>query len=275
MIVTRFAPSPTGPLHLGHAYSALFGWRQAREQGGRFLLRIEDIDQARCREEFAVAIAEDLAWLGLDWDGPIRRQSEHMADYRAALDRLGRLGVIYPCFCSRKDIAAAASAPHGPQGVAYPGTCRRIPPEVAEARIASGQAHALRLDTAKAAAMVGRLTFSDLAHGEVQARPERAGDVVLGRRDAPASYHLCVIADDSGQGVTLVTRGEDLFEATHIQRLIQALLDLPEPEYWHHRLLRNAAGERLSKRDHALSIRAMRQSGQTPRAVRFAAGFPD
>ena len=274
MIVTRFAPSPTGYLHLGHAHSALVGWHRGRRESGRFLLRIEDIDPARCRPEYEAAIVEDLAWLGLDWDGPVRRQSDHLADYETALARLRGLGVLYPCFCSRKDIAAAVSAPHGPEGPVYPGTCRGSPAETARARQERGDPYALRLDVAKAQAMTGPLTFEDEREGAVAARPESLGDVVLARRDAPASYHLCVTLDDHLQGVNLVTRGVDLFHATHIHRLLQAILDLNVPTYAHHLLLTNAAGERLSKRDGAMALRALREAGRSAAEVRALAGFP-
>jgi glutamyl-Q tRNA(Asp) synthetase len=275
MTVTRFAPSPTGYLHLGHAHSALVGWHRARAETGRFLLRIEDIDPARCRPEFEAAILEDLGWLGLGWEQPVRRQSDHLADYQGSLDRLRGLGVLYPCFCSRKDIAAAVSAPHGPEGPIYPGTCRALPTEMAQARQERGDPYALRLDVAKAGAMTGPLTFQDQREGTVEARPETLGDVVLARRDAPASYHLCVTVDDHLQGVTMVTRGVDLFHATHIHRLLQAILDLNVPTYLHHLLLTNAAGERLSKRDGAVAIRALRQAGRSAAEVRALAGFSD
>lgn len=275
MTVTRFAPSPTGYLHVGHAHSALVGWHRARTESGRFLLRIEDIDPQRCRPEYETAILEDLAWLGLDWDGPVRRQSDHLADYQAALDRLRDMGLLYPCFCSRKDIAAAVAAPHGPEGPVYPGTCRNLPADLAAARQARGDPYALRLDVAKAQALTGPLTFTDEREGTVQARPETLGDVVLARRDAPASYHLCVTVDDHLQGVTLVTRGVDLFHATHIHRVLQAILHLNVPTYLHHLLLTNAAGERLSKRDGAVAIRALRQAGRSAAEVRALAGFSD
>jgi glutamyl-Q tRNA(Asp) synthetase len=273
MIVTRFAPSPTGLLHLGHAHSALFGWHKARAGAGRFLLRIEDIDPSRCRPEFEAAILADLAWLGIDWDGPVRRQSEHLADYRRALDRLAEIGLLYPCFCSRKDIAAAASAPHGPEGVLYPGTCRNLPPAEVRKRQERGDPYALRFDFAKAARLSGPLTFHDQRAGLVPVEPGLLGDVVLARRDAPASYHLCVTVDDDLQGVSLVTRGVDLFHATHIQRQIQAVLGLKYPHYEHHLLVTNAAGVRLSKRDGAMSLAALRESGRSPAEVRAMAGF--
>jgi glutamyl-Q tRNA(Asp) synthetase len=275
MIVTRFAPSPTGYLHLGHAHSALTGWHRARAESGRFLLRIEDIDPARCRPEFEAAILEDLEWLGLDWDGPVRRQSEHLDDYRGALERLRALGLIYPCFCSRKDIAAAVNAPHGPEGPVYPGTCRNLSAALVAERQARGDPYALRLDVAKALSAIGPLAFEDEREGAVAVHPESLGDVVLARRDAPASYHLCVTVDDHLQGVTLVTRGVDLFHATHIHRLLQAVLDLNVPTYAHHLLLTNAAGERLSKRDGAAGLRMLRRAGRSAAEVRAMAGFTD
>jgi glutamyl-Q tRNA(Asp) synthetase len=266
--VTRFAPSPTGLLHIGHAYSAWVGWRAARQAGGRFLLRIEDIDEGRCRPEFEAAIREDLAWLGLDWDGPVWRQSERLPVYAAALERLRAMGVLYPCFCTRKDIQAEiariGSAPHGPDGPLYPGTCRGLSEAERAARLAAGVPHALRLDVAKAAALAGPLAWLDRDAGRRQACPELLGDAVLARKDLATSYHLSVVVDDAAQGVTLVTRGLDLFHATHLHRLLQALLDLPEPDYLHHRLLTDAAGARLAKRTDAASIRALRQAGRTP-----------
>jgi glutamyl-Q tRNA(Asp) synthetase len=275
--VTRFAPSPTGLLHLGHAHSALFGWKAARERDGVFLLRIEDIDPGRCRAEFERSLMEDLAWLGLTWPEPVRRQSEHMDDYRAALDRLGGLGVTYPCFCTRREIedeiARAGHAPHGPDGALYPGTCRHLSEDERAARIAAGDAFAVRLDVGGACALAGPLSWHDEAAGTVEAVPEILGDVVLARKDVPTSYHLSVTVDDALQGVTLVTRGSDLFHATHLHRLLQALLGLPVPDYHHHGLLTNDRGERLAKRDKAVSLRALRESGRTPAEVRAMAGF--
>ncbi len=276
-IVTRFAPSPTGGLHLGHAYSALFAEHAARESGGRFLLRIEDIDRARCRPQFETGIFEDLAWLGLEWETPVRRQSDHLADYRAALERLDGDGLLYPCFCSRKEIQAeiarAVAAPQGPEGALYPGTCRLLSTDEREQRLSAGRPYALRLDVAAALARTGPLTWQDLGRGVILAAPELLGDVVLGRRDAPASYHLAVSLDDHLQGVTLVTRGEDLLVATHIHRLLQALLGLATPAYRHHPLLTNDRGERLAKRDGALRLAALREAGRTPAQVRAMAGF--
>jgi len=273
-IVTRFAPSPTGLLHLGHAYSALFAWDTAQRAGGRFLLRIEDIDQGRCRPEFEAAIFEDLAWLGLDWEKPVRRQSEHMADYAAALARLDGEGLIYPCFCTRKEIAESTRAPHGPalhnqEGPRYPGTCRALDPHERADRLARGDAHALRLDMAKALARVASpLVWHDRAKGRVVAHPEQLGDVVLARKDTPTSYHLSVTVDDAHQGVTLATRGQDLFHATDVHRLLQALLDLPTPEYHHHDLLVDGAGRRLAKRHRDDTIAMLRKRGVTPDQVR-------
>jgi glutamyl-Q tRNA(Asp) synthetase len=272
-VVTRFAPSPTGLLHLGHAYSALFAWRLARESGGNFLLRIEDIDRGRCREEFIAAIFEDLAWLGLDWDGEVRRQSAHFDDYRTALARLDAMGVLYPCFCTRADLAAAASAPHGNESAIYPGTCRALPAEERRRRIEAGAAYALRLDVAKALARTGPLEWSDDEAGGVVANPLTLGDVVLARKDTPASYHLAVTIDDAIQGVTLVTRANDLFAATHIHRLLEALLDLPVPRWRHHGLLTDAAGKRFAKRDRAVTLRSLREAGRTAEEVRKMAAL--
>ncbi len=277
--VTRFAPSPSGYLHLGHAHSALQGWRAAREAGGRFLLRIEDVDSARCTPEFEAAIFEDLAWLGLAWEEPPRRQSEHMADYAQGLDRLDRLGLLYPCFCTRKgiraEIAGAARAPHGPEGPLYPGTCRTLPEHQRQERRAAGAAYALRLDVAAAVARAGPLAWTERGTGEIGAEPLSLGDVVLARKEIATSYHLAVTLDDADQGVTLVTRGADLFHASHVHRLLQALLELPVPEWHHHALITGPDGERLAKRSDASSIRALRQAGKTPTEVRALAGFPD
>src|SRR5262245_17578964 len=213
MLVTRFAPSPTGYLHLGHAASALAGWRAARQASGRFLLRIEDIDRTRCKPAFEAAILEDLAWLGLDWEEPVRRQSDHMTDYVAMLASLDALGVLYPCFCTRKEIeaeiSAAASAPHGPDGPLYPGTCRSLPAAERAARVAQGPPYALRLDAQRASDLVGPLSWTEEGRGTMSVAPLTLGDAVLARKDVAASYHLAVVHDDDLQGVTLVTRGED------------------------------------------------------------------
>lgn len=283
--ITRFAPSPSGYLHLGHAHAALFAARAAEvTPGGRFLLRIEDIDFGRCRPEFEAAIFEDLAWLGLSWEEPVRRQSDHMADYRRALQRLETRDLLYPCFCTRKDIqreiAGAAAAPHGPDGPLYPGICRKLSAEERTRRLAAGEPHALRLHMAKALGLAGPLTWCDLNKGAQKAKPgffgpEIFGDVVLARKDVATSYHLAVTLDDATQGITLVTRGADLFAASHVHRLLQALLDLPVPRWQHHDLLLDAQGQRLAKRNDALSLRSLRDAGESPAAVRARAGFPD
>ncbi len=276
-IVTRFAPSPTGLLHLGHAFAALTAWRRARSAGGRFLLRMEDIDPGRCRPAFAAAIEDDLHWFGLDWDGPVRTQSRHLADYQAVLDDLTRRGLVYPCFCTRADIAreveASVAAPHAPDGsLIYPGLCRHRSAGERQARISAGERYALRLDMARAAP-AEPLWFEEEAEGPIRCRPEAFGDVVLARKDAPASYHLCVTHDDALQGVTLVTRGDDLKSATHVHRLLQALMGWPAPDYAHHRLLTDPSGRRLAKRDHAATLRDLRAAGLSPAAVRGMLGL--
>ncbi|WP_431270400.1 tRNA glutamyl-Q(34) synthetase GluQRS [Dankookia sp. P2] len=280
--VTRFAPSPTGLLHLGHAHAALFAAGLAEAAGGRFLLRLEDIDATRCRPEFAAAIETDLAWLGLAWERPVRVQSRHMPAYRAALGRLAARGLVYPCFCTRGDIqreiAAAGHAPHlapsGPDGPLYPGTCRRLVPAEREARIAAGAPHALRLDMAAAlAAAPADLSFHELGEGRLRCDPAQSGDAVLARKEVPASYHLCVTHDDALQGVTLVTRGVDLKPATHLHRLLQALLGWPEPAYAHHGLITGPDGRRLAKRDRAPTLRALREAGHGAAEVRRLAGW--
>jgi glutamyl-Q tRNA(Asp) synthetase len=255
--VTRFAPSPTGLLHLGHAVSALLAHDFARQHDGAFLLRIEDIDPGRSRAEHVDGIIEDLLWLGLEWDGELVYQSERLALYAEALERLKGEGLLYPCFCTRADIAASTAAPHGAEGVLYPGTCRGLAdPELS-------RPHAWRLDMAKAAARAGPLSWTD--HGnEVRAEPASFGDVVLARKDAPASYHLAVTLDDAAQGVTDIVRGRDLIAATHVHRLLQALLGLPTPAYHHHRLLMDATGERLAKRHRAPTLAALREAGTDP-----------
>ncbi|MGE3935566.1 MAG: tRNA glutamyl-Q(34) synthetase GluQRS [Rhodospirillaceae bacterium] len=269
MTVTRFAPSPTGLLHLGHAYAAWFA--QAHATGGRFLVRIEDIDRDRCRPEYEAAILDDLAWLGLDWARPVMRQSARLDAYRAALDRLSADGLLYPCFCSRRDIAAASAAPHlvqaGPDGPLYPGTCRALAPDARQARIARGDAYALRLDMQQAQRRAGPLTWTDRGRGVQDARPDLFGDIVLGRKDTPASYHLAVVIDDAAQGIDLVTRGDDLFAATHVHRLLQATLGLPVPQWHHHGLVRDDSGRRLAKRAPAFALRDFRAAGRTAAEV--------
>jgi glutamyl-Q tRNA(Asp) synthetase len=274
MIVTRFAPSPTGYLHLGHAYAAI----RAHDAGERFLLRIEDIDRGRCRPEFEAAIFEDLVWLGLDWEKPVLRQSERGLAYAAALQTLTARGLVYPCFCTRKDIAdevaRAGAAPHGAEGPTYPGICRALSEKARKERLAAGSPYALRLDAAKAAAVAGRLWFVEKGSGPAGERgtiavdPVSLGDVVLARKEMPAAYHLAVVVDDAFQGVTLVTRGNDLFAATHVQRLLQALLDLPTPEYAHHRLILDGQGRKFSKRDASVTLRDLRARGATSSDIR-------
>lgn len=266
-VVTRFAPSPTGELHLGHAYSALIAWRRAEESGGRFLLRIEDIDVRRCRREFETAIVADLKWLGLTWDGTVRRQSEHFADYGKVLDQLDKRGLIYPCFCTRADIAAAGSAPHGPDGPLYPGTCRHLSPQDRRDRIAAGREFCLRLNCAEAAREAGPYTFHDEGQGKLTGDPLLFGDVVIARKDTPTSYHLAVNVDDHLQGITLVTRGEDLLPSTHVHVLLQRLLGYETPGYAHHRLLTDSEGRRFAKRDRALTLHALRDAGKTPSEI--------
>ena len=258
--VTRFAPSPTGRLHLGHAYSALLAHDFARERDGTFLLRIEDIDPGRVRPEYVGGIIEDLLWLGLEWDGELLYQSERLPLYAEALEGLKARGLVYPCFCTRADIAASASAPHGPDGLVYPGTCRGLAdPDLA-------RPHAWRLDVAKAMAEAGPLYWMD-EETEVQAEPRAYGDVVLARKDAPASYHLAVVIDDAAQGVTDVVRGRDLFASTDVHRLLQALLGLPTPAYHHHDLLTDADGNRLAKRHGAATLDDLRAAGADPAAL--------
>jgi len=271
-VVTRFAPSPTGWLHLGHALAALVAWEAARRAGGTVLLRIEDIDQTRCRAKYETALMEDLAWLGLSWPEPVRRQSGHLADYASALQRLKDQGLVYPCFCTRaeiqREVAAMASAPHGPEGPLYPGTCRAMAEAERAEKLAAGRDHAWRLDVARASAWAGPLEWRDRRLGPMTARPELLGDVVLARRDIATSYHLAVVVDDAAQGVTLVTRGEDLLVCTHGHRLLQHLLGLPASVWAHHPLVCDAAGRRLAKRDDAASLRALRAEGVTPEGVR-------
>lgn len=262
VVRTRFAPSPNGALHLGHAYSAICAHDRARRDGGEFLVRIEDIDGARSRADLADGFLADLAWLGLTWDGPVVRQSGRIESYAAAADRLREMGLLYPCQCTRAEIAAAATA-SGPDGPVYPGTCRgrQVPPDGA----------AWRLDMAGACALAGPLGWEDEITGEQEARPDLFGDVVLVRRDAPASYHLAATLDDAADGITVVTRGLDLFAASHVHRLLQALLDLPVPRWRHHGLLVDEAGRKLAKRrgsgESWLGLAERRRGGEDGRAL--------
>lgn len=296
-VVSRFAPSPTGRLHLGHAYCALRAFDFARRSGGRFLLRIEDIDPGRSRPAHVAEILEDLAWLGVDWDAEVLLQSQRLSAYAEALDRLKAMGLAYPCFCTRAEIeaeiAASAAAPHGPDGPLYPGTCQGLS-EAARSRRMADEPHAWRLDVARAMERISaplRLSTRDRREkvyglawtdngAEIEAEPALFGDVVLARKDAPSSYHLAVTVDDAAQGVTDVVRGRDLFAATHVHRLLQALLGLPTPAYHHHDLLRGSDGQRLAKRHGAPTLADLRASGEDPRrlaadllARRFPAGY--
>jgi glutamyl-Q tRNA(Asp) synthetase len=257
MIVTRFAPSPTGRLHLGHAYSAVLGHAQARESGGKFHLRIEDLDQTRCRPEFVDGIYEDLRWLGLDWDEPVLVQSQHTAAYEAALNDLKSRGLVYACFCTRADIAAALEAPHGATA-RYPGTCRTLPDDP-ERR--ASMPHCWRLDSVKALQLAGFPSWTEEDGRRFDTGPDDLDDVILARKDAPAAYHLACVVDDAASGVTMVVRGADLRSSTSVQRLLQQLLGLPEPSYLHHALITHEDGRRLAKRDLAPTLAAMRESG--------------
>ena len=286
--IFRFAPSPNGYLHLGHAYSALINHEMTQAIGGSLLLRIEDIDIARCRPEFEQAIYEDLRWLGLSWEEPVRRQSEHFDAYAEALARLDQQGLVYPCFCSRSEVVGVLNEhpdwPRDPDGSPlYPGTCRNLSAAERRARLAAGQPAALRLDMGAALAKVNerlgqRIGWREYGSGmqgrEVTAEPGFWGDAVLSRKDIPASYHIAVVVDDALQGVTDVVRGEDLFMATSLHRLLQILLDLPAPCYHHHELLRDAAGRKLSKSLRAKSLRTLRHEGLTPDEVKAQLGLP-
>ncbi|WP_411289372.1 tRNA glutamyl-Q(34) synthetase GluQRS [Phenylobacterium sp.] len=278
--VTRFAPSPTGYLHRGHAFSALTAETAARQAHGRFLLRIEDIDAGRCRPEFEAAILEDLAWLGLQWEEPVRRQSDHLSDYADALRDLAGRGLVYRCFRTRREVSGEiGGAPHGAMEV-FRG--QALPPGEEARRLDAGEAFAWRLSleaAERALGGFGGLAFIELGqgsggeHGEIVARPELGGDVVLGRKDLGVAYHLAVVCDDARQGVTQVIRGQDLFEAAHVQRLLQALLGLPTPVYRHHRLLTAPNGKRFAKRDQAQTLRELRARGMTPTEIRREMGF--
>lgn len=286
--VFRFAPSPNGRLHLGHAYSALLNYDLARQSGGRLLLRIEDIDLTRCRPEFEAAIYDDLAWLGIEWEQPVRRQSEHFAVYQQAIDRLEAAGLLYPAFESRAEIARLVAArereapsPRDPDGAPlYPGEGRTLPAHERQARIAAGAPFALRLDVAAAQLRSGPLDWLELGTGPggesgvVAAHPEHWGDVVLARKEIPTSYHLSVVIDDALQGVTEVVRGQDLFWSTSVHRLLQQLLGLKAPCYRHHKLLSGSDGQKLSKSTKATALAELRAAGLTPAAIRSQLGLP-
>ncbi|WP_438276602.1 tRNA glutamyl-Q(34) synthetase GluQRS [Nitrobacter sp.] len=285
--VFRFAPSPNGFLHLGHACSALLNFDAAQRVGGRFLLRIEDIDPTRCRAEFEAAIHEDLGWLGITWETPVRRQSDHLADYRTALDRLAALGLLYPSFESRGEIAALVKVreaegiwPRDPDGAPlYPGAAKSLPAGERERRLRAGAPFALRLDMDAACRLAGDLTWTEHGSGpagetgEIVASPKVWGDVILARKDTPTSYHLSVVIDDALQGVTNVVRGQDLFQSTAVHRLLQRILDLPQPVYRHHDLIRDSAGKKLSKSSRAIGLRELRAGGMTADGVRRLIGL--
>ena len=268
---TRFAPSPSGPLHVGHLLAALRALRLAERHGGRCLLRVEDIDTRAQHPEMLALMYEDLAWLGLHFDGEVMVQSTRFPVYASVLEKLRRMGVLYPCFCSRGEIKAQLAdmgrAPHATLGYQYPGTCRNLSADEAAARIAAGAPHAWRLNMQRVQDLIGCPQWHDLRRGTQRCEPSAFGDVVLARKEFPASYHLCVVVDDAEQGVTHVTRGDDLFDATHIHRAIQGVLGLPVPTYCHHELLRDNAGKRLAKRDGARSLASLRAAGHTPDRV--------
>jgi glutamyl-Q tRNA(Asp) synthetase len=264
MLVTRFAPSPTGQLHLGHAYSAVLGHDRARQSGGKFLLRIEGLDPTRCRPEFVDGIYEDLEWLGIGWDVPLLVQSERGAAYAEALERLKAQGLIYPCFCTRADIAAALEAPHGPAAAHCPGTCRNL---ADDPRRRTSEPHSWRLDAAKALALTGLPSWIEADGRGFTSDFADLDDAILARKDAPAAYHLACVVDDAASGVTLVVRAADLRSSTPIQRLLQSLLGLPEPRYLRHPLITHGDGRRLAKRDQAPTLAAMRADGVDGRAL--------
>ncbi len=271
MTTTRFAPSPTGGLHLGHAYAAKVAHDLAREHHGQFLLRQEDIDSSRVREEYYQHIEADLKWLGLDWDGEILRQSDRQEAYREALENLKQQSLVYPCFCTRKEIQAevqrSLGAPHGTTEHIYPGICRDITAKESAKRIADGEAHAWRFDSNKAANIHGEIRFQDLRFGTTRVNILANGDAVLARKDIGIAYHLAVVVDDAFQNISHVTRGDDLFESTHIHRQLQAILGFPEPIYLHHHCMCDETGKRLAKRDDARSIQSLRLAGQSKEDV--------
>ncbi|WP_085836408.1 tRNA glutamyl-Q(34) synthetase GluQRS [Aquimixticola soesokkakensis] len=281
-MITRFAPSPTGPLHLGHAFAAMSAFDLAQAAGGTFLLRIEDIDQSRARPSWETQIFDDLHWLGLDWPKPVLRQSDNLKSYAQALDKLWDLGLLYPCTCTRRDIREASRAPQegqpaiGPDGMIYPGTCRAKSPPCGP----RPQDATLRIDVSRATQGIDFIHFTEMVHG-VRGPHTRSGaqlvkevgDIVLARRDMATSYHLSVVVDDAAQGITDVTRGADLFEATQIHVLLQRVLDLPTPRYHHHPLIRDASGKRLAKRDDARALELYRAQGLSPRDIRTMVGL--
>ncbi len=277
-VVTRFAPSPTGLLHPGHAFSALQAWKFVRENKGRFLLRIEDIDFTRSRPEYVEAIYEDLDWLGLSWEKPVRIQSEHTDDFQNTAATLHEMGLTYPCFCTRKEILAeierSGGAPHGCEGPLYPGICKQLSTDERVSRIESGENHAIRIDLDAALEITGHeLIWQDLIAGQQSAQPQQLGDSVLVRKDIGTSYHLAVTTDDAHQEITHIIRGMDLYESTHLHRVLQELLGFPVPDYLHHDLILDDAGKRLAKRNESLTIRSIRESGVSAEEFRKSLGF--
>jgi len=274
---TRFAPSPSGHLHLGHAFSALYAWERAGKNSENFVLRFEDIDFARCKPEFEVSIKEDLNWLGIEWSVEPLRQSERQSLYDAALEKLAEQQLLYPCFCTRKDVErevqAAVNAPHGPEGWLYPGSCRKLSINEQQERQNSGEAFSLRLKMDHAVQRAGNLTWIDRMVGEIPANPSVLGDVILARKDVGTSYHLAVTVDDADQGINLITRGEDLFHASHLHRLLQAILELPVPKWEHHPLVLDENGKRFAKRNQSVTLGYLREIGTTPNEIREQLGL--
>ena len=270
-VVTRFAPSPSGPLHVGHLLAALQARRLADAHGGHCWLRVEDIDPRAQHPEYLELMYEDLCWLGLEFDGEVMVQTRRFGVYHEVLEQLRGMGLLYPCFCTRTEIknqvAEMGRAPHATLGYLYPGTCRNLPPDVVAERLAAGAPHTWRLNMQRVQELIGCPTWHDMMRGTQRCVPTAYGDVVLARKDFPASYHLAVVVDDAAQGVTHVTRGADLFDSTHIHRALQGVLGLPVPQYCHHALLRDNAGKRLAKRDGARSIASLREAGFTPSQV--------
>ena len=277
MTVTRFAPSPTGKLHLGHAYSALYSEKIARENNGKFIVRIEDIDKTRCKQQYVDFILDDLNWLGVKWCDEVLIQSTRIEQYQLASKKLLSLGVLYPCFCTRKEIASNSDVAnrklHNENNSLYPGTCRNLSDEEVSEKIRKGMPYSLRLNSAKAKEKVGRVYWSDHLSGLHEVDYDVMGDVVIVRKDIGTSYHLAVTVDDDFQGVNLVTRGLDLFESTHVHRVLQSLLDLDIPEWSHHELIRDSAGKRYSKSDQSLSLEKLRESGVSAKDIRKDLGF--
>lgn len=277
MFITRFAPSPTGRLHMGHAFSALFAESLAITERGKFLLRIEDIDKNRCRKEYTEGIYEDLEWLGIRWDSEVLIQSTRFDEYKNSINILREMEVLYPCFCSRKKIEAEQSnvglAPHGSMQPKYSGNCRYIGPEERENRIAKREPHSWRIDCGKALSITGQLQWVDRAAGTINVESSILGDVIISRKDIETSYHLAVTLDDAHQGVSLVSRGKDLMESTHVHRLLQCLLDLPVPQWYHHKLIKDSKGKRFSKREGSLTLKEMRDSGISAEYLRRELGF--